>query len=172
MLFKVIWSHVLPFESPMVQSYFQMQSSWKDQLHEQKFLSLLANTLLGVMWTHFHSCVGLAIGAWLLTCLNTPSFHLSSTHFFIMLCICFGIPHPMVTHLLVWSHHQWFGYPFSMLPMWMNTLQPMICFKISLQLLCWRMELTYKKFSSPYTKTNGYCCHQRRFLYLGGHCHC
>jgi len=34
MLFKVIWSHVLPFENLVVQSYSQIQSSLMDQLYE------------------------------------------------------------------------------------------------------------------------------------------
>jgi hypothetical protein len=162
-LFKIIWSHVLPFKSPIVQSYSQMQFSLMDQLHEKKIPSLLANAPLGVTWTHLCYCVGPAIGAWLLACLNTPSFCLSSTHFFTTLHIHFDILHPMVIDLFVWSYHQWFVYSCAMLPMWMNTLQPMIRFKIPLQLLCWKMEFTTERdfpaFPPPYTETNGYCHH-------------
>jgi hypothetical protein len=43
MLPKVIQSHVLPFESLIVQYYPQMQSSFMDQLHEQEFILLLVN---------------------------------------------------------------------------------------------------------------------------------
>jgi hypothetical protein len=50
-----------------------------DQLHEQKFISLLIYVLLNVVGAHFHSCVGMVAGVWLLIHLNTPSFYLSST---------------------------------------------------------------------------------------------
>jgi hypothetical protein len=46
----------------------------------------------------FRSSVGLAIGAWLLTHLNTPSFRLYSTHFLTTLHIRLSIPHPIVVH--------------------------------------------------------------------------
>jgi hypothetical protein len=83
--------------------------------------SLLVNIFSNVMWTCFHSYAGLAIGVWLLTYLNTPSFHLSSTHFLIMLRIHLNIPHFTITHFSwykKWSYHWWFGYPFVTLLMW------------------------------------------------------
>jgi hypothetical protein len=43
MLPEVVQSHVLPFGSLIMQSYRQMQSYLMDQLHEQEFISLLAN---------------------------------------------------------------------------------------------------------------------------------
>jgi hypothetical protein len=43
LLLEVIQSHVLPFESLIVQSYPQMQSSLMDQLHEQEFTLLLVD---------------------------------------------------------------------------------------------------------------------------------
>jgi len=45
---KVFQSHVLPFESLIVQSYLQMYSSLMDQLHKQTFTLFLANTLSDV----------------------------------------------------------------------------------------------------------------------------
>jgi hypothetical protein len=99
MLLKVVRSHVLPFENIMVQSYFQMKFSLKEQLHEQKFTLLLTNALLNILRTHFCSYVAPTIGAWLLVHPNTPSFHLSSTHFLTILCICLSIPHPTVPHV-------------------------------------------------------------------------
>jgi hypothetical protein len=49
MLLKVIRSLVLPFENLVVQSYFQMQFSLKEQLHEQEFTSLQIDVLLNVV---------------------------------------------------------------------------------------------------------------------------
>jgi hypothetical protein len=46
---EVVQSHVLPFKSLVVQSYFQMQSSLMDQLHKQEFISLLADAPLDVV---------------------------------------------------------------------------------------------------------------------------
>jgi len=43
MLPEVVQSHILPFGSLIMQSYPQMQSYLMDQLHEQEFISLLAN---------------------------------------------------------------------------------------------------------------------------------
>jgi hypothetical protein len=69
-----------------------------DQLHEQKFTSLLTDDPSNVMRTCLRSCVGPTTRAWLLTCPNTFSFHLSSTHFLKTLHICVNIPHPIVLH--------------------------------------------------------------------------
>jgi hypothetical protein len=49
MLFELIRSHVLPFESFVVLYYFQMQFFLMDQLHEQKFNLLLTNVTLDVV---------------------------------------------------------------------------------------------------------------------------
>jgi len=49
LLAKVVQSHVLPFESLIMQSYPQMQSFFMDQLHEHKFTSLLINAPLDVV---------------------------------------------------------------------------------------------------------------------------
>jgi hypothetical protein len=76
-----------------------MQYYLMDQLGEQKFTSLLVDALLDVVQTHFHSYAGLVAWVWLLACLSTPSFHLSSTHFLTPFHICSGIPHPIVSHL-------------------------------------------------------------------------
>jgi hypothetical protein len=95
---KIIRSHVFPFESLVVQSYPQMQSSLMDQLHEQEFTLLLANVPLNVVQAHLHSCIGLTTRVWLLDRLNTPSFCLSSIHFLIALCIHLNIPDPIIVH--------------------------------------------------------------------------
>lgn len=50
------------------------------------------------MWTCLRSCANLAICVWLLAHLNTLSFCLLSTHFFITLHIHLSIPHPIVVH--------------------------------------------------------------------------
>jgi hypothetical protein len=100
MLLKVIRSLVLPFENLVVQSYFQMQFSLKEQLHEQEFTSLQIDVLLNVVWTHLHSNIGPTIGAWLLVFPSTPSFHLSCTHFFTTLYIHLSIPYPTIPHVL------------------------------------------------------------------------
>ncbi len=55
MLFEVIWSHVLPFESLVVQSYLQMQPSLIHQLYEQEFISLLAYVPSNVVQPHLRS---------------------------------------------------------------------------------------------------------------------
>jgi len=49
MLFEVIQSHVLPFESFVVLYYLQMQSFFMDQLHEQKFNLFLTNVTSDVV---------------------------------------------------------------------------------------------------------------------------
>jgi hypothetical protein len=82
-----------------MQSYLQMQSSLMDQLHKQEFTLLLTDALLNVVRAHLHSYVGLAIKAWLLARLNTPSFCLSFIHFLIALHIHLSIPHPIILHL-------------------------------------------------------------------------
>jgi hypothetical protein len=70
-----------------------------DQLHEQKFISLLTNVPLDVVRACFHSCTSLAIGAWLLAHPSTPSFHLAFAHFLITFYIHLGIPHVIIAHL-------------------------------------------------------------------------
>jgi len=70
-----------------------------NRLHEQEFALLLVDTPLNIMRTCLHSCASSRVGAWLLTCLTTLSFHLSLTHFLTTLCTCLGLPHPMVDHL-------------------------------------------------------------------------
>ncbi len=100
MLHEVIRSHVLPFNSLVVQSYPQMKFSLMDQLYEYEFTLFLTNALLDVMQTHLHSCAGpTSSQVWLLTHLSTLSFCLSLTHFLITLCIHLGIPHPMIAHI-------------------------------------------------------------------------
>ncbi len=99
MLPKVIRSHVLPFESLIVQSYPQMQFSLMEQLHEQEFTFLLVDVLLDVMQTHLCPCVGPVVGVWLLVHLNTLSFCFSFIHFLTTLHIFFSIPHPISVHL-------------------------------------------------------------------------
>jgi hypothetical protein len=49
MLLEVVLSHVLPFESVVLQAYLQMQFSLMDQLHEQELTSLLASVPSNVM---------------------------------------------------------------------------------------------------------------------------
>jgi len=44
--------------------------------------------------------VGLGVGIWLLTCLTTIAFRLSSAHFLVALHTLLGLPHPTVAHLL------------------------------------------------------------------------
>jgi hypothetical protein len=82
MLLKVVRSHVLPFKGLVVQSYLQMRFFFMDQLHAQKFISLLAN-VLQMLCEHISVFVetGPITWAWLLTCPNTLSFCLSLTQF-------------------------------------------------------------------------------------------
>ncbi len=68
------------------------------QLHEHEFTLLLAYAPLNIVWTHLCSYVGPIVGAWLLACLSTFSFHLSFAHFLTTFYIGLGIPHPMVPH--------------------------------------------------------------------------
>jgi hypothetical protein len=68
-------------------------------MHEQKFISLVIDVPSNVVQPHLRSYLGPTIGAWLLVCLNTPSVHLSSTHFLTTLSIHFSIPHPIVPHV-------------------------------------------------------------------------
>jgi hypothetical protein len=61
------------------------------------------------------------VGTWLLVCLTTLAFRLSSAHFFTTLRTHFGLQHPIMAHLftvLVWSYHWWFRYAFASVPMW------------------------------------------------------
>jgi hypothetical protein len=74
-----------------------------DRLHEQKFASLLIDAPSNIARTCFHSCVGLGTHTWLLTYPTTPTFHLSSAHFFIELNTRLGLPHPTMAHLS-WCH--------------------------------------------------------------------
>jgi len=70
-----------------------------DQLHEQEFTSLIVDVPTDVVRACLCFCANLAVGAWLLAHLSTPSFRLSSAHFLTTLCIFLGIPHPIVSHL-------------------------------------------------------------------------
>jgi hypothetical protein len=70
-----------------------MQSYLMDQLHKQEFTLFLADAPLNVIQTHFHSCASPITRAWVLTRLNTTSFHLSFAHFLTTLHICFSIAH-------------------------------------------------------------------------------
>jgi len=99
MLPQVIQSHVLPFETLIVQSYPQMQFSLMEQLHEQEFTFLLVDVLSDVMQTCICSCVGIVVGVWLLVHLNTLSFCFSFVHFLTTLHFFFSIPHPIIVHL-------------------------------------------------------------------------
>jgi hypothetical protein len=93
MLPKVILSYVLPFESLMLEFYFQMQFSLMNQLHEHEFILLLANAPLYVLQAHFCSCACIVVWAWLLAHPSTLSFHLSSAHFLTTFHIPFSISH-------------------------------------------------------------------------------
>jgi hypothetical protein len=83
----------------IVYSYLQLQVSLVDHLHEQEIASLLVDILLDIMQAHLHSCAILRANVWLLTHPTTFAFCLSSTNFIIILCTCFGLPHPMVKYL-------------------------------------------------------------------------
>jgi hypothetical protein len=76
-----------------------MKSSLMDQLHEQKFISLIIDVLSDVVRACFRSYASLVIRAWLLAHPSTPSFYLYSAHFLTTFHICLGIPHPIVPHL-------------------------------------------------------------------------
>jgi hypothetical protein len=76
-----------------------MQYFLMDQLHKQKFTSLLVDFPLDVVRAHFRSCASPVAGAWLLAHMSTPSFRLPFAQFLITFCICFGMPHPIVPHL-------------------------------------------------------------------------
>jgi hypothetical protein len=70
-----------------------------DQLHEQKFTSLLANAPSDVVEAHFCSYASPTTKAWLLVRPNTLSFCLPFAHFLIAFHIHLNIPHPTITHL-------------------------------------------------------------------------
>jgi hypothetical protein len=56
---------------------------------------------------HFYSCVGPRVSVWLLIHPTTPTFCLSSTHFFTALCTHINLPHPISCPpfaVLVWSY--------------------------------------------------------------------
>jgi hypothetical protein len=92
-------SHVLPFESLVMQAYLQRQFSLMYQLHEHEFILLLIDVPSNVVRTCLHSCAHPTIGAWLLAHPRTPSLCLLLVHFFTTLCICFSLPHPTIAHL-------------------------------------------------------------------------
>lgn len=97
----VTWGHLMTcfaFRNLSSVSYFQMQFSLMDQLHEHEFTSLLIDVPLDVMWAHLHSCASPTSRAWLLACFNTFSFCLSFVHFFIALHVRLGISHPTILH--------------------------------------------------------------------------
>jgi hypothetical protein len=62
-----------------------------DQLHEHEFTLLLTNVVSIIVQARIRSYASPIVGAWLLTHLSTPSFHLSSAHFLTTLCIHFSI---------------------------------------------------------------------------------
>jgi hypothetical protein len=90
-----------------------------EQVYKQEFTSLLINVLSYLVQARFHSCVGLAIGVWLLVRFSIPSFHLFFTHFLITIRIHIGTSYICISFMmLVWSYHWWFIYSFVMLLMW------------------------------------------------------
>ncbi len=124
-----------------------MLFSFMDQLHEQEFTLLLVDALLNVVWAHLCSCAVPTIGAWFSTCPSTPSFYLSSVHFFtafifvlVYHIIYFYIFHDanVVIPLMIWRSIYYVAH------VGVSALQPMIRFKIPLQLLHWKVGLTYK----------------------------
>jgi hypothetical protein len=120
------------------------------------------------VWTRLHSCVGLVVRVWLLTCFNTFSFHLSSTHLFTTLHICLGISHLMVAHLswcnVVISSMIWVSICYAAYVR-MKHCNPWYIFKCccNCRVGKWRSctERGCPPFPLPYTKTNGYYHHQR-----------
>jgi hypothetical protein len=138
-----------------------------DQVYNQEFTLLLVNVLSYLVQARFHSCVGLAIGVWLLVSFSISLFHLFSTYFLITIRIHIGISYPTFAHLfmmLVWSYHWWFIYPFVMLLIWEWTHYNSWynCNK--------KMKLTYKQrfriFSLPYMEMNGYYHHRKWYWTL------
>jgi hypothetical protein len=127
------------------------------------------------MWAHLHSCASLVGGTSSLVCFSTLLFRLSFAHLLITLCICFNIPHPTIPHL---SHchcghtiHWWFGYPLGTFPIWeWLHYSPWYDFKYRCNHYVgeWssRTKRRFPPFPPPYTKTNGYCYHQRWFSNL------
>jgi hypothetical protein len=67
-------------------------------LHEQEFALIIIDVPSNIAQTHFHSCAGLGVSAWLLTCLTTSTFHLSSIHVLTTLPTRLDLPHLLVTH--------------------------------------------------------------------------
>jgi hypothetical protein len=76
-----------------------MDGSLANCLHKQKFVLLLVDGPSDIMWACFCSCVGLGVGTWLLARPTTLTFHLSSSHFFIILHTHLGLPHPIIPHI-------------------------------------------------------------------------
>jgi hypothetical protein len=114
------------------------------------------------------------MNAWLLTCPITPAFCLSSIHFLITLCTCFGSLYHIVVHF---SHcHLWFWYPFMfkvLVQEW--THLPSILFEILSQLLLWRLEHIpnrgFPPFPLSHLTLSQYSYHERQLLDINGCCH-
>ncbi len=71
-----------------------------------------------------------------------------------------------------WSYYQWFGYSFVTLFVWEWThYNPWYISKYCCSYCIgeWssRTKRGFSPFSSPHTKTNGYCHHQKQFSNLG-----
>lgn len=121
-----------------------------DCLHEQEFVTLLVNAPSDVMRTHFQSCVGPTTSVQLLTCITTFTFCLSLVHFHMMLCTYFRLSHLIVTHLSCCQHERTISFSAHV---GVGTLQPTIFFKMSLSLLFWKVEHTYKERFPTFSST-------------------
>ncbi len=133
------------------------------------------------MRTHHRLYVGLGAGGWLLIRLTTPTFHLSSVHFFITLHIHLGLPHPTIahhsqcrcahtindlhTHLLqcpCGNEHITTHYTFQ------DIIETIVLGSEARV----QREVSHLFFCRTHPMTNGYLYHKKLLMNFDGHCHC
>ncbi len=128
------------------------------------------------MWTHFYSCVGLGVGAWLLThqhfIYRKPTF--LQQYVPIWLVTSYSCPHFTMS---IWSYHWWFRYPFALMLLWewmYNTSQHTLRYCCSYCFGKWNtcLEGGFPPFPSPHPMINGYPYHQIWLSNFDGCYHC
>lgn len=101
-MFEQCYFRVFAFLSHPLKAYwfsltFNCRFFWVGCLHEQKFVSLLIDAPSDITracrW-----CAGLGVSVEYLVHFITPTFHLSSAHFFTVLCTRLGLSHPTNVH--------------------------------------------------------------------------
>ncbi len=148
-----------------------MQSFLMEQLHKQMFLQMLCEHIFAPMQVQQQG-LGYQLTLTPFHYVYPPPIFLQHFLFvsvYHILQFCIFQDANVVIPLMIWV------YICYIIRARVSTLQPMIHFKIPLQLSHQKVEFTYKKrfftFSLPHTKMNGHYHHQRQFSYLGRCCH-